>query len=315
MIVSVLGAGVAGLCAATALAERGARVEVIDPSPDPAGASWFAGGMLAPWCEAEAAPEAVFVMGQGARDWWAARVPGVVQAGTLVVAPPRDGAELARFARATGGHEWVDPGALEPDLAGRFARGLFYAEEAHLDPRKALAALRARLRELGAELRFGEGARPRGRVVDCRGLGARQELAGLRAVRGEMLMLRCGDVAFARPVRLLHPRFPCYLVPRGEGLFMLGATMVESERPGPITARAAMELLSAAYAIHPALAEAEVVETGAGLRPALPDNIPRVIARDGRICVNGLYRHGFLAAPALAEEVARRLCEGGGDAH
>lgn len=315
MIVSVLGAGVAGLCAATALAERGARVEVIDPSPDPAGASWFAGGMLAPWCEAEAAPEAVFVLGQTARAWWAARVPGVVVAGTLVVAPPRDGAELDRFARATRGHEWVDPGAIEPDLAGRFARGLFYPEEAHLDPRKALGALRARLVEMGAELRFGEGAHPRGRVVDCRGLAARGEVPGLRAVRGEMLMLRCGEIALRRPVRLLHPRFPCYLVPRGGGLFMLGATMVESDRAGPITARAAMELLSAAYAIHPAFAEAEVVETGAGLRPALPDNLPRVLARGGRICVNGLYRHGFLAAPALAEEVARRMFEEAAHAH
>ena len=66
---SVLGAGVAGLCAATALAERGARVEVIDPSPDPTGASWYAGGMLAPFCEGEAAPQEVVVAGQAARDW------------------------------------------------------------------------------------------------------------------------------------------------------------------------------------------------------------------------------------------------------
>lgn len=305
---TVLGAGVAGLCVATALIERGARVMVIDPSPDPTGASWYAGGMLAPFCEGEAAPEAVVIAGQVARTWWAARVPGVLGHGTLVVAPPRDQPELARFARATRGHRPADPAALEPDLAGRFATGLFFADEAHLDPRATLRALRDRLRALGAELHFG-GAEPpsRGQVIDCRGLAAQSALPGLRAVRGEMLLLRSTEIALARPVRLLHPRFPCYVVPRGEGLFMVGATMVETDRDGPITARAVMELLSAAYALHPALAEAELVETGAGLRPAFADNIPAIRHQGDRIFVNGLYRHGFLMAPALAEQLAQTL--------
>ncbi len=307
MMFSVLGAGVAGLCAATALAERGARVEVIDRDPDPTGASWYAGGMLAPFCEGEAAPDEVVTRGQAARDWWAARVPGVIRRGTLVVAPARDAAELDRFARATQGHTSVDPGAVEPDLSGRFARGLFFAEEAHLDPRAATRALIAGLRARGVDLRFGTGATPRGQVIDCRGLAARDDLPDLRAVRGEMLILRSADVTLSRPVRLLHPRFPCYVVPRGAGLFMVGATMIESDRDGPITARSAMELLSAAYTVHPAFGEAEVVETGAGLRPALPDNLPRVIFRDGRIHVNGCHRHGYLMAPALAEELAATL--------
>lgn len=304
---TVLGAGVAGLCVATALAERGARVAVVDPSPDPTGASWYAGGMLAPFCEGEAAPEAVVIAGQSARDWWAARVPGVLSHGTLVVAPPRDQPELARFARATRGHRPVDPAALEPDLAGRFATGLFFAEEAHLDPRAALRALRDRLLTLGACLHFGSDGPLLGQVIDCRGLAAQPDLPGLRAVRGEMLLLRSTEIALARPVRLLHPRFPCYVVPRGEGLFMVGATMVETDRDGPISARAVMELLSAAYALHPALAEAELVETGAGLRPAFADNTPAIRHQGERIFVNGLYRHGFLMAPALAERLARTL--------
>lgn len=307
MMFSVLGAGVAGLCAATALAERGARVEVIDRDPDPTGASWYAGGMLAPFCEGEAALDAVVTRGQAARDWWAARVPGVLRHGTLVVAPARDAAELDRFARATRGHSWVDPGAVEPDLAGRFARGLFFADEAHLDPRAATRALIAGLRARGVDLLFGTGAVPRGQVIDCRGLAARDDLPDLRAVRGEMLMLRSPDITLSRPVRLLHPRFPCYIVPRGGGLFMVGATMIESDRDDPITARSAMELLSAAYAVHPAFGEAAVTETGAGLRPALPDNLPRVMFRDGRIHVNGCHRHGYLMAPALAEELAATL--------
>ncbi|MEQ4576737.1 MAG: FAD-dependent oxidoreductase, partial [Gammaproteobacteria bacterium] len=115
--------------------------------------------------------------------------------------------------------------------------------------------------------------------------------------------------SLSRPLRLLHPRFPCYIVPRGDGRYMIGATMLESDDDGPITARAAMELLSAAWTVHPGFAEARIVETGAGLRPAFADNLPG-IRRDGaRLHVNGMYRHGFLMAPALAGEVVELLRE------
>lgn len=298
---SVLGGGVAGLCVATALAERGLAVELIADDGIPA--SHWAGGMLAPRCEGETAPPEVVLAGQGAVDWWAARVP-VTRRGTLVVAPARDAAELDRFAARTSGHRPADPGMLEPDLAGRFARGLFFEAEAHLDPRAAMAGLRDALAARGVAIRRGD---PRGQVIDCRGLAARDHLPDLRGVRGEMLMLDAPDVMLTRTVRLLHPRFPCYVVPRGDGRYMVGATQIESDDPGPITARAVMELLSAAYALHPGFAEARLVETGAGLRPAFPDNIPVIREIAGRIHVNGMYRHGFLMAPALAETLAGRL--------
>jgi len=85
---------------------------------------------------------------------------------------------------------------------------------------------------------------------------------------------------------------------------MVGATMIETDFKGPITARSLMELLNAAYSLHPAFAEAAVVETGAGIRPAFPDNLPRVTRQGKAILVNGLYRHGFLLAPAMAEKAA-----------
>ncbi len=301
MSVSVLGAGVAGLCCATALAERGLEVEVIAPRGAPAPVSLLAGGMLAPFCEGESAPPVIVERGQAAASWWADRVGSVVRRGTLVLAPPRDAGELDRFARASTGHVWTDPGALEPDLSGRFARGLFFAREAHLDPREALGTLRRRLEARGVRFRDGP---PGGRIVDCRGIAAADSLPDLRAVRGEMLAVRAPDVRLTRTVRLLHPRFPCYIVPRGRGDYVIGATMVETSRAGPVTARAVMELLSAAYAVHPGFAEAEVTETGAGLRPAFPDNLPAIRSLGGRIHVNGFYRHGFLMAPALARDLA-----------
>ncbi|MFO7477629.1 MAG: FAD-dependent oxidoreductase, partial [Methyloceanibacter sp.] len=156
---------------------------------------------------------------------------------------------------------------------------------------------------------LGEGEPPGGAdlVIDCRGLGAKHDLPTLRGVRGERIVLRSHEVKLTRAVRLLHPRFPLYVVPWGDGLYMIGATVIESEETGPITLRSALDLLSMAYALDPAFAEAEIVQQGAGARPAFPDNRPRIIARKGYIYVNGLYRHGFLLAPALAELVADYL--------
>jgi glycine oxidase len=114
-------------------------------------------------------------------------------------------------------------------------------------------------------------------------------------------------------VRLLHPRFPLYVVPWGDGVYMIGATVIESEETGAISLRSALELLSAAYALDPAFGEAEIIEHGAGARPAFPDNRPRIIARNGYIYVNGLYRNGFLLAPTLAELVADYIETGAKD--
>ena len=127
--------------------------------------------------------------------------------------------------------------ALEPDLAGRFRRALFFPDEAHLDPRRALAAL-AEAPAATAASRSASASSWRRRtpdadiVVDCRGLAARDALPDLRGVRGEMVVVRSPEVSLSRPVRMLHPRIPLYIVPRGDGLFMIGATMIESERRG-----------------------------------------------------------------------------------
>ncbi|MDQ1900542.1 FAD-dependent oxidoreductase [Paracoccus sp. WLY502] len=304
MTVTVIGGGVMGLCVATELTRRGIPAAIRDRAPGPHACSWWAGGMLAPHCEGESADAAVTRHGLASADWWLAQGVPVARNGTLVVSAARDAASLDRFARRSTGHRMLDAqglAALEPDLAGRFGRALFFADEAHLNPRQALSILSARL--------------PRtevlsGRIIDCRGLAARDALPDLRGVRGEMVVIRCPDVTLSRPVRLLHPRIPLYLVPRGDGIFMLGATMLESDRRGPPTVRAVLELLGAAFALHPALAEAEVLELGADARPAFPDNLPRIRRIGGTLHANGLYRHGFLLAPAVARMVADHLQHG-----
>jgi glycine oxidase len=316
--VTVIGAGVAGLCCALELAERGAAVEVLERSERlGAGCSWYAGGMLAPWCECENSGPLIAELGVEGLEWWRAHFAGTHVSGTLLVAHGRDAAELTQFARRTARFERVDAhgiAALEPELAGRFDHGLYFAEEGHLDPRAALAALAGRLDAIGVRIRYGvsvSDAMLTGRVLlDCTGLAARDELTDLRGVRGEMVLLRSHDISLSRPVRLLHPRLPVYVVPRGEGLFMVGATMIESDADGAASARSILELLSAAYALHPAFGEAQVLEIGAGVRPAFADNLPRLCRSGDTLYVNGLYRHGFLLAPPLAHRAAGALLEG-----
>jgi glycine oxidase len=313
MRLTVMGAGVAGLACAVELAERGASVEVLDRGEKlgSSSCSWYAGGMLAPWCELESAEPLVARLGAESISWWQNRFAETMQNGSLVIAHGRDAGELARFARRTERFESLDGesiAALEPDLSGRFGQALFFKDEAHLDPRAALASLVRRLGELGVPIRFGVESSPAAstdrRVIDCTGLAARDVLTDLRGVKGEMLILRLRDIALSRPIRVLHPRVPLYIVPRRDGLFMVGATMIESDEPTRISARSMLELLSAAYALHPAFGEAEIIEIGTGVRPAFPDNLPRIRRRNGILYVNGLYRHGFLMAPSLAHMVA-----------
>ncbi len=318
LALDVVGAGILGLWQALTLARAGHRVRLIEASAAPFenAASRFAGAMLAPYCEAEAAEPVVREAGVAGLALWRQSYPDLVEAGTLVVAPPRDMSELRRFARLAPGHEAIGAdriAALEPDLGTRFASGLFFADEAHMRTPAVLADLLAQVRSAGAEVVLGERWEGPGRadtIVDCRGLAARDDLPTLRGVRGERLLVRARDVALHRPVRLLHPRYPLYVVPWGEGLHLVGATVIESEDPSPMTTRSALELLGMAYALSPAFGEAEIVELSAGVRPAFPDNVPRVIARGRTIHVNGAYRHGFLLAPVLSRIVAEVVASG-----
>ncbi len=313
LTVTILGGSVAGLSVAAELSSRGASVTVIDPNGAPGAhaCSWWAGGMLAPDCEGETAEEPVVRLGREAAAWWQAQGAEVAYNGSLVVALGRDRRELDRFARRTENHAIVSGGdfeALEPHLADRFDRALFMQDEAHLNPRETLLKLREELQARGVVFQT-EGT-PNGQVIDCTGLVAQAALPELRGVKGEMVILRAPDVTLSRPVRLLHPRFPLYIVPRGDGVFMLGATQLESGERKRATVRSVMELLNAAYALHPAFGEAELLEIGVDARPAFPDNLPRITRKNETLYVNGLFRHGYLLAPAMARMVGDYLLDG-----
>jgi glycine oxidase len=324
MRIRIIGAGAAGLTAAFELVTRaraGGRdiaVEIVEKQPGPGmGCSFFAGGMIAPWCEAESTEPIVATLGAEALDFWTRVVPVAERRGSIVVAPARDRAELVQFSRRTSHFVTLDRdglAALEPDLAENFAGGLYFEEEAHLAPREATLHLAGLLAaEPNVSILYGIDAATLPDhcdwTLDCRGYAAKPELSGLRGVKGEMMILRSADVRLSRPVRMLHPRHPVYIVPRPDGTFMVGATMIENEERARVTAQSLVELVNSAFAVHPAFAQAEVVETGSDVRPSFADNLPRIAREGRRLYLNGLYRHGFLLSPALASRAARVVLE------
>ena len=324
MRIRVIGAGAAGLTAAFELVRqardsaRDVAVEIVEKGAKPGlGCSYYAGGMIAPWCEAESTEPIVARLGAEALVFWTKIVPVAEMRGSLVVAQPRDRSELVQFSRRTSHFERVDRGglaALEPDLADHFDHALYFAEEAHLAPRAAMDELAQILgREPNVSFRFDTDAADLPDncdwTLDCRGFSAKRDLSGLRGVKGEMMILRSSDVKLSRPVRMLHPRHPVYIVPRPDGTFMVGATMIENEERARVTAQSLVELVNSAFAVLPAFAEAEVVETGSDVRPSFSDNLPRIIREGRRLFLNGLYRHGFLLSPALASRAARIVYE------
>lgn len=320
MKVNIVGAGVAGLSLAWELITQGVDVDVYERSSKigEQACSWFAGGMLAPWCEAESAEPVVLAYGKQSLNWWQAVLgdEAVSDKGTLVFAQARDRKELSRFARRTSAYDLIDQASiaeLEPDLAGHFKQALYFKDEAHLDPREALVQLAQRVQKKGVNIYFNQDVEPSDllpeKVVDCRGYTASNAGLALRPVKGEMLIVKTAEISLSRPVRLLHPRIPLYIVPRENQHFMIGATMIENGHGKQFSVRSMLELLGSAYALHPSFAEAEIIETGVDLRPAFIDNLPRV-ERDGNLWkVNGLYRHGYLLAPYMAKLASQSIIQ------
>jgi glycine oxidase len=334
--VGIAGAGLIGRVLGLELHRRGWRVTLFDADSDRGTKScaWTGAGMLAPYCELETAEPEVAELGLRSNRLWPAFLASLErpvfhqQAGSLAVAHPSDRGELNRLRDAIRGRakepdavqevSGAELAALEPELAGRFPSGLFMPREGQLDNRELLASLAATILARGIEWFTGVTVQrlENGRlelsnhwkefdwIVDCRGLGAKADLPDLRGVRGELVYVEAPDVHLNRPVRLMHPRYPLYIVPRPNGIFVIGATKIESEDMGAMTVRSALELLTAAYAVHPAFAEGRIVDMSVNCRPAFPDNKPRILVGENRLAVNGLYRHGFLVAPALAAMAA-----------
>ncbi|OUS39610.1 hypothetical protein A9R00_09340, partial [Oleispira antarctica] len=150
-------------------------------------------------------------------------------------------------------------------------------------------------------------------IFDCRGMGLKADLKeqSFRGVRGEVIRIECKEITLKRPIRLMHPRYKLYIVPKPNNQFIIGATEIESEDRSSISLRSSMELMSALYAVNPAFAEARIISQDTNLRPAYMDNLPRIEKSTSAfnkpiVRINGLYRHGYLIGPALVEKAIEK---------
>lgn len=309
-------------------------------------ASMTAAAMLSPLAELAVSDEVVFALGRRSMELWprwvaeleAASGESVYyrQLGTLVVAHAPDQSSLDHFSRLLHHRlpdacraevHTLDAAGLaqrEPALAGRFGSALFLESEGQLANDQWMATLGREIDRLGVTWHEGSAVErvEEGRIVcahathavdvavDARGVGSQAQWPAsnpLRGVRGEVLRVECPGVTLLRPVRLMHPRYALYVAPRPNHQFVVGATELESEDTGPVTLRSMLELGSALYSLHPAFGEARVLRLSAALRPALDDHRPAVALRGGVWHINGLYRHGYLCAPAVVDELAHKL--------
>lgn len=332
---AIVGAGVMGRVMALSLLSHKHQVTIFDAgrglSLDSTSAQ--AGGMLAPFSEAEKSEPEVIEWGRRSLSLWPKLITqldrewkeiGYTQQGSLFIAHRRDFSlwqeAKAKIITLISDKEWAEclTKDLEPELGARFDRAFFLKNEAHLNPHlflkhsfdylhdKVAAWHHASLQDINSknhEKLFNEFDW----VIDCRGIAARKEMSGLRAVRGEALLVRAENVDLKRPIRFMHPRYGIYIVPYENQTFYIGATQIESASNRNITVRSTLELLSAAFAIDPSFAEAEILDTRVGLRPAFPDHLPRLVQKNRIIQINGLFRHGYLLSPFLAEETLRLI--------
>jgi glycine oxidase len=339
MNIVILGAGLMGRLLACELARTGHSVEMFDAGGPQAlnSAARAAAAMLAPLAESAVAEDAVVRMGLYGMARWPqiiAQLDSPVffqRQGTLVVWHHQDKPEATRFIQRLSSttHRVTELpkmqpldqpalAALEPSLGAHFAQGVYLPGEGQLDNHQLLAATLQQLQRLQVTLHWdsprspgdfapGTAGQPDW-LLDCRGLGAQPQWSDLRGVRGEIITLHAPNVTLSRPTRLIHPRYPIYIAPKEEGYFLVGATEIESDDLSAMSVRSALELLSAAYTVDPGFGEGRIVELVAQCRPTLPNNLPAV-RRLGERClqVNGLYRHGYLMAPAMMDVVLQLM--------
>jgi glycine oxidase len=293
---------------------------VLDAGED--GAWRYAAGMLAPVTELEFGEQALLDLGLRALEGFPAFCDelGVELqlGGTLVVARDRDEAEeleqLHDYRRRLGlAVERLRPSQArraEPALAPTVRLALDVPGDGAVDPRKLVAALSDAVEAAGGEIR-------RERVTDLATLPAAQVVVAagawsgnlgdlpVRPVKGQIMRLRDprGEDLVTRTIRTREG----YLVPRGEGRYVLGATVEERGWDTAPTAGATHELIRDLAEVVPGVLELEIEELGAGLRPGTPDNLPVIGEHGGVVWATGHYRNGILLADVTAQAVAELL--------
>ncbi len=324
MKIGIAGAGLVGRLLAWHLKQHGCEVALFSKDGMAAehSCSAMAAGMISPMAELPILPTAWHAMAQDALTWWpkiltSLSLPVYYQArGSIVLSHSKDKSLLMHFIAAIGKNIAPLMGSelhtLESELNPALC-GCYLPHEAHIDAGQLMQALGGNLTHpyhvvnklTSKSIETNKGTFYFDKIIDCRGLGS--DFPGLRGVRGELIYCHAPHVHIQRPLRLLHARFPCYIVPRQNHHYIIGATQIESEATDPISVKSTLQLLSAATSVHSGFYDANIIHMKTGCRPTSLNHVPFILERKGVTHVNGMFRHGFLLAPSLLAQLAQNL--------
>jgi len=333
MNIGIAGVGLVGRVLALNLLQRGHTLTLFDEDTaygDNA-AGMTAAGMLAVFAELETAESNIFKYGKSSIALWPSLLEQIgiadayQQEGSIITAHPQDYSELDHFIETLKSKveeaseirllDRRELTVLEPDLE-QHAKAFFIPHEGQVDAQKFMKASsdyllshpdviwyqESKVMDVSIGTIFADNkVQTFDWVFDSRGLGAKEQVDDLRGVRGEVFWLDAPEVNISRPTRMLHPRYKIYIVPRPNNRYIIGATEIESDDKSPMSVRSSLELLSAVYSVHSGFAEARIVNMVTNCRPSFKDNLPAIEQKEKMTRINGLYRHGYLLAPAIVE--------------
>ena len=276
--IAILGAGLVGRLLAFELSKINSSIHVYDKSPlqTPQSAAFIAAAMLAPLAESVSTEASIVKMGYYSLSRW----PEIIhelndevffqQLGSLIVWHYQDLSSATHFRNQLNFVTNSISETPKPEMLNK------------LRLKEILSALLNQCINNGVKFFWDQDIDINqfpidkyDQVIDCRGIGSKKDVSSLRGVRGEVVRVFAPEVTLSRPIRLIHPKYPIYIAPKRNHVYVIGATEIESEDDSPMSVRSSLELLSAAYTLHSGFAEARILEMSTQCRPSFKNNLPK----------------------------------------
>lgn len=332
--IGIVGSGIVGLLVGYKFSKKGHKVTIFEKQDEKnlKNCSLTAAGMLSPFCELIHSDKRIFDLSIDSINRWKNIVKDLNHKvffktkGSLLVASNDDQEELETICSRINSYSGSSFSPitnsklrkLESAIDSTDLKGIFFKEEGQIDSEHIINSLAKYLVENNSIINYGievkeiknntveleDGViKAFDRVIECSGLGSQKKEGSIRGVRGEIIKVFAPGIKILRPIRLNHYRYPIYIAPREEGIFLIGATEIESEDFSPVSVRSAIELLNSSIVICKRFSEARIISMSSDCRPAYSDNLPHLEIKEDYISVNGLFRHGYLLSPLISDLV------------
>ena len=331
--IGIVGCGIISLLISYKFFKLGHKVTIFEKEDLQgfANCSTTAGGMISPYSEQIHSDKKIFDLGFDSIHRWKKIISELEMKvyfktkGSLILAEREHRSELesicTRTNRYTNSNFKIITSkrisALEPDIDCNDLIGLFFKEEGQIDCKQIINTLINFLSTHNCSINFKTEVKKIqnnsiildndekikfDHVIECTGSHTLNN-NNIRAVRGEIIEVSAPEIKISRPIRVNHYRYPVYIIPRENGAYLIGATEIESEDFSPVSIRSAIELLNSSIAVSRRFSEARIISLSTNCRPAYSDNLPKIRIRKDYISANGLFRHGYLLSPLIADLV------------